>query len=111
MSGRAPTTWHRWPHCITCPVGMPAAAPSGNISTATRASTEVSTLWLNKALLDAPQARDGALLEVGELRHEVADLRRMASPHKALRMSRSDSEDEDPLAEQVRDTGTGTPHR
>jgi hypothetical protein len=55
----------------------------------------------NKALLDTPQARDGALLEVEELRHEVADLRRMASPHKALRMSRSDSEDEDPLAEQV----------
>ena len=47
------------------------------------------------------QARDGALLEVEELRHEVADLRRMASPVKALRMSRSDSEDEDPLGEQV----------
>jgi hypothetical protein len=55
------------------------------------------------------QARDDALSEVEDLRHEVADLRRMTSPQKTLRMSRSDSEEELPI-EQVRDVVV-TPHQ
>lgn len=47
------------------------------------------------------QARDNALSEVEDLRHEVAALR-AASPVKTLRMSRSDSEEEEVPAEQVR---------
>lgn len=103
MSGRAPTTWRRWPHCIGCyPLRHACSCTKWQHQHAKKCL--ISQPCIDEPRRNAPQARDGALLEVEELRHEVADLRRMASPVKALRMSRSDSEDEDPLAEQVRDT-------